>query len=259
VSDINTSIDTWDGFQHRIFNLADSASNLTKREMSIDENSLQINNTISTESKTVNYMFTWLNFSVSQNGELRFGDVFAVADFFGQLYGDSSIQVNYPAAYSVKSAAPSPSEQNAEDQTLRWFRTQDFVYTTPSIVLISSENAGANVNFWQEYVIAIGGTAAIAVSLFAGFYMLQKRKRTAQTQTSLAAALPVENDEEKIINLIRASRGNMRQSDITEQCRFSKAKTSQLLTALEKKGIITRYKKGRDKIVNLTEKRVKSE
>ena len=44
----------------------------------------------------------------------------------------------------------------------------------------------------------------------------------------------------------------MRQSDITRLCRFSKAKTSQLLAALEKKGDITRYKKGRDKIVNLT-------
>jgi uncharacterized membrane protein len=50
----------------------------------------------------------------------------------------------------------------------------------------------------------------------------------------------------------------MRQSEITEQCRFSKAKTSQLLSDLEGRGIITRYKKGRDKIVSLKE-RVKGE
>ena len=43
----------------------------------------------------------------------------------------------------------------------------------------------------------------------------------------------------------------MRQSAIVEQTKFSKAKTSQLLTSLEKRGNITRYKKGRDKIVNL--------
>jgi uncharacterized membrane protein len=43
----------------------------------------------------------------------------------------------------------------------------------------------------------------------------------------------------------------MRQSDITEQLRFSKAKTSQLLSGLEKRGLVTRYKSGRDKIVTL--------
>jgi uncharacterized membrane protein len=46
----------------------------------------------------------------------------------------------------------------------------------------------------------------------------------------------------------------MRQSDINDALKFSKAKTSQLLAALEKKGDITRYKKGRDKIVNLAER-----
>jgi uncharacterized membrane protein len=45
----------------------------------------------------------------------------------------------------------------------------------------------------------------------------------------------------------------MRQSDIKDNFRFSKAKTSQLLAALEKRGAITRYKNGRDKIVNLNE------
>ena len=46
----------------------------------------------------------------------------------------------------------------------------------------------------------------------------------------------------------------MRQSAIAEQCRFSKAKTSQLLAVLEQKKVITRYKKGRDKIVTLNER-----
>ncbi len=68
----------------------------------------------------------------------------------------------------------------------------------------------------------------------------------------------LETEEGKILKLLKSSSGSMHQSAIVEQCRFSKAKTSQLLTVLEKKGNITRYKKGRDKIVNLTE-RAKSE
>ena len=66
------------------------------------------------------------------------------------------------------------------------------------------------------------------------------------------------SEEDKVLKLLKSYGGSMRQSEITEQCRFSKAKTSQLLTALEKKGSITRYKSGRDKIVTLKE-RVKGE
>ena len=66
------------------------------------------------------------------------------------------------------------------------------------------------------------------------------------------------SEEDKVLKLLKSFGGSMRQSEITEQSRFSKAKTSQLLAALEKKGSITRYKSGRDKIVTLKE-RVKSE
>jgi uncharacterized membrane protein len=259
VSDINASIDTWEGFQQRIFNLVDSATNLTQRGMSVDENSLQINNTISSESKTVNYIFTWLNFSVSQNDKIVFGDVFGVKDFFAQLYGDAAVQISYPETYSVKSVNPTPNEQSSSEQTLQWFRTQDFVYSTPNIVLTTSYGVNTNGNRWPLYATAIAGTATVLAAVFAGFYLLQKRKQAAQNQKSVDSPPLIESDEEKIVNLVKASKGNMRQTDITEQCHFSKAKTSQLLAALEQKGIIKRYKKGRDKIVNLTEQRVKSE
>jgi uncharacterized membrane protein len=63
----------------------------------------------------------------------------------------------------------------------------------------------------------------------------------------------VETEEDKIIKILKSSGGSLRQSVIVEQCRFSKAKTSQLLTVLEEKGKITRLKKGRDKIVTLKE------
>ena len=63
----------------------------------------------------------------------------------------------------------------------------------------------------------------------------------------------LESDEEKVMNFLRSSGGSLRQSRVSEQFGFSKAKTSQLLTSLEKKGVVARYKRGRDKIVNLIE------
>jgi uncharacterized membrane protein len=63
----------------------------------------------------------------------------------------------------------------------------------------------------------------------------------------------IETEEDKVLKLLKTASGTMRQSDITERLGFSKAKTSQLLTALENRRILARYKKGRDKIVTLIE------
>jgi uncharacterized membrane protein len=87
--------------------------------------------------------------------------------------------------------------------------------------------------------------------------MVKRNKRKTKerpTAGTFAGTTYIESDEEKIIKIIRHSGGILNQTAIAEQCRFSKAKTSQLLATLEQKGVIKRFKKGRDKIVTLTEK-----
>ena len=90
----------------------------------------------------------------------------------------------------------------------------------------------------------------------AGFYVFRRRRNNGVAVASqvLAEPLRLETEEDKVIKVLRASGGSMRQSDITDALGFTKAKTSQLLATLEKSGSITRYKSGRDKIVNLTER-----
>ena len=89
VSDINASIDTWIEFQQRILDLVEAAATASQREMELDFDSMQIDTRISSESKTTEFRFTWLNFSMNQGHLLSFGDVFRVENFFAQLYGDS--------------------------------------------------------------------------------------------------------------------------------------------------------------------------
>jgi len=113
-------------------------------------------------------------------------------------------------------------------------------------------NDNSSQNEWQLYIIivVVGATLGLA-----SFYLLKQRKiKLAKTIVVPKASVEVETEEGKILKLLQSSGGSMRQSGIVEQSRFSKAKTSQLLTVLEKNGNITRYKKGRDKIVNLTER-----
>ncbi len=254
VSDINASIDL-EGFQPKVEALINAAVNATHREMSLDVNSLQVSDEISweTQSRKTVYVFRWQNFSLSENGKIILGDVFQVTDSFSQLYGDGTLEITYPSGYSIQSITPIPDYSDISSLTAKWFRTQGFINGKPSIVLINNpQTLGDSV--WQQYLII--GLISAATAAIVSFYLIRRRrsKTKLKTEAAMATALAVESDEEKISRLLRSSGGNLRQSVITEQCGFSKAKTSQLLAALERKGIITRYKKGRDKIVTLNER-----
>jgi uncharacterized membrane protein len=247
-SDVNDAVDTWQVFQDRIFNLLDATVTVTGRSMDIDGNSPQINTTISAESKITEYSFLWQNFSVVHGSDVTFGDVFQVTSFFNQLYGDGALQVTYPSTFAVKSVTPEPYQQDASAKTFTWARTQDLTNTKATVTLTSSLPASTNED-WLPYV-AVGVASAVVTFSLASFYMI-KRRRSGEKATALLQSPLVESEEDKVIKILKASGGSMRQSDITERCGFSKAKTSQLLSALENRGILTRYKKGRDKIVTL--------
>jgi len=255
-ADVNATVDTFQDFQQRVVNLVNSAAGVTHREMSVDENSLEINSTISSDSKITEYSFTWLNFSIIKGDEIVFGDVFQVNNFFSQLYGDAALQINYPSTFSVKSVTPTPYTQDDSAKTLSWARTQDLVDGESSIVLTSAlSNGSGNQQQLQQYAI-IGAIILVGAALsFVGFYTLRRHKvnNKSETHTILAETPQFESEEDKILKILKSSGGSMRQSDIKDNFRFSKAKTSQLLAALEKRGAITRYKNGRDKIVNLNE------
>ena len=252
-SSLSAPVETWEGFQQKIYDLVDSASSITHRSMDVDENSLQINTNISFESKTTEYSFVWQNFCIVEGNELSFGDVFRVPDFFNQLFGDAAMKLNYPETYSIESVTPSPHEQQDAMHTVEWARTQDLTISSTNVILVPSGplNNDENQNQYIFIVLAIVG-AGIGISIL-GFYASKKQKSNNKPNKTANPGHLIETDEEKILKILKNAGGTMKQSEITDSCRFSKAKTSQLLTALENNGNLARYKKGRDKIVMLKE------
>ncbi len=260
-SGLNGTIDSWHAFQLRVTDLVSLAANLTGRDMRVDPNSLQQSTVWGNESQTTEYQFTWLNFSIVQNNKITVGDVFGVSSFFSQLYGDGEVQIIIPQEYSVASVSPQPNGGNNALDTLDWLGTEFFVSGNPNLVLTlgsSSPTPTQNTGGlgWQFYAGAGVAAAFGASALSVGLYVFRRRKN--QTAASNSAKhgrlqLVIESEEEKIVRVLQASGGSAFQSAIAEQCRFSKSKTSQLLSTLERKGAVTRYKKGRDKIVTLIE------
>ncbi|MCW4005496.1 MAG: winged helix DNA-binding protein [Candidatus Bathyarchaeota archaeon] len=255
-TDTQSPTDTWLSFQEKILTLVETASTQTQREMSVDLNSLEMKTTnfADTQSKITEYQFTWKNFSIIEDTQIIFGDVFGVSNFFGSLYGDGSLEIIYPQTFEVQSVSPMPNGGN-DAQVLEWLGTNFFVNANPSITLVENTDLAtgtsqADSGLWLLIILVV---AVVCVAI--AFLYLRRRGKKPAAKTQEMVRLPVvESEEDKIVKALLDSGGSSSQSAITRQCMFSKAKTSQLLTALEKDGVVTRYKKGRDKIVVLTEK-----
>jgi len=253
-SGLNGTVDTLTDFQQKAISLVDAAAAQTQRPMNVVNETFQTSTTISSsDSKTTDYMFTWVNFSKTENKQLIVGDVFASSGFYNQLYGDGALQINYPANYTLVSVTPTPNERDDSTQTLQWLGTQFFVGAQPSIILKAQDQAA---NSGLPLYLLIGSVSAIAAAavVLGWFFLVNRRRKQNSEELAVAStAVLLETEEEKVLKVLRSNGGSAYQSAITEQCRFSKAKTSQLLSALEAKGVVQRYKKGRDKIVNLKE------
>jgi hypothetical protein len=252
-TDIRVTPDTLMQFQNNVTALILAAENVTHRQMSAKE--FSITSTISGSYVVVQYKFLWQNFSLVEDSEIKIGDVFQVTDLFPRLQGDGKVVLNYPELYVPVTVSPTPSAQDDSHQTLMWPGTMNLVGESVSIVF--REKPLNLLDFMGRNSILILAVVVLVAGSFVAFYLFRRRSKMhippASRPDGSSLAI-VESDEEKIVRLLRSSRGSLYQSAIVEQCRFSKAKTSQLLTALESRGVVRREKKGRDKIVMLAER-----
>jgi len=248
------SIDTLEEFQNRVEALVETAKNKTGRDMAVDIESMTF--TPSESDITVEYKFYWRNFSKIEDKKIIINDVFQVKDFFLQLYGNGEVCITYPSQYIVETVSPSPQERNNSLKILKWLKTEDFINSSPIIILRNKSLTPGFLETLGQNAFIILGLVIIAAGSSIGFYAFKrhKKKENETVKTPELIGLPrIESAEEKIVKMLKSSGGSLYQSAIVDQCKFSKAKTSQLLTALETRGIVSRYKKGRDKIVTLIE------
>jgi uncharacterized membrane protein len=253
---VNSSIETVETLQNRITLLAAASENTTGRTMTASVDSLAFTRSANSSYVEAQYKFDWENFSEVEGSRILIGDVFGTPNFFDRLYGDGQVYVIYPSQYVVDTVKPTPFSQNDSIQTLEWLGTTDLENDTRIVLIQESATPSNFIDTLRGNVVLIVGLVAIAAGSSAVLFSFRRnRKRKISTlERGEPRNLPImENDEERTVKLIRSSGGTVYQSAITDQFRFSKSKTSQLLAVLEHKGIIRRYKKGRDKVVVLVE------
>jgi uncharacterized membrane protein len=229
----------------------EKAENKTGRAMEIANPKIDIN--VLGSYTVVKYQFDWINFSKTENTKIIVGDVFEVENFFQNLLGEGTVCITYPPQYKVESVSPPPHQQNESLQMLEWYGTKDFKIGEPSIIL-KEKTASESADIIKQNAILIVSLAVLSIAIPLTIYTItHQKKRKISTEKQEQPIVPqMESDEDKIIRLLKSAGGSLYQSEITKQTKFSRAKTSKLLGALENKGIIKRYRKGRDKIVTLT-------
>lgn len=150
---------------------------------------------------------------------------------------------------------PPPHERDNSINRLEWYGTVDFKIGEPKVVFIKKSDF---MDILNKNAILIVSLAALASGGFIGVYYLKFKgrkiiKKRVDTELPIRGIPKIEDDEEKVISLLRSAGGSLYQSAIADSCGFSRAKASKLLKRMEDEGVVKREDKGREKIVTLLE------
>lgn len=249
VTDIDTIVDSWEDFENRLISTINNAKDRTGREMAPDVSSLEMSTQIhwETSSKTIKYIFSWENFSIVEEGQISIGDVFT-ENFFSLLYGEGELILTYPSGYLLRSVSISPNEMDQSTQTIHWYRTQDFLAGDYNLLLEAGVGSNGVLNLFTVTILSSGGIGIMIIT-----FLVFKQRRKQKEKLSRLEEFPLlqksESDQDKILRLLESSGGNLKQSEVSARLGFSRAKTSLILSEMEKNSIVRRIKKGKTKIV----------
>ncbi|WP_049985770.1 helix-turn-helix transcriptional regulator [Halobellus rufus] len=166
-------------FRDRMESTAATAENATGREMSVRNVSVSATRQqLPQDYGVVTYTFTWTNFAVVDDGEIRAGD--AIAGLF--LDEQTTLQVSWPEGYALDTAQPSPDDTRLESRIVVWNGPLDFGPNEPTLVAAEStpggvttspvDGGGAGGTNWA----ALGAVALFVVAAGAGGWLFYRRR-----------------------------------------------------------------------------------
>lgn len=231
-----------DRFEARMASVAADAEAATGREMRV------ANVTVGAETRqlpreygVITYRFEWRGFAASEGDELRVGD--AIAGLF--LDEDTRLVVSWPDGYRVVDVAPTPTEEH--EGSVVWRGPTDFAGDEPRLVVANAPGPAAYVP------VAAGAIALLVVAVG-----LAWRRRTGgdwptPSRKSEDRATPPElmSNEERVLTLLEAEGGRVKQQEIVRSLGWTDAKTSQVIRDMREEGSVEVFRLGRENVVSL--------
>ncbi len=246
-----------ENFTQRIQKIVSDASRYVNRPMRAEDFnvSVQVIDTLAGKLGKLIYTFRWVNFSEVEDGKLIVGDVF-IGGFY--LYEGDSITIIIPENYLIVEVYPPPDKKDYREVT--WFGKKLFPDKTPHIktslktvieealtreteiskaspatVTTERRETGAS---WQSILTY----SSIILILLIVIITVILRSRRKERKFSV-------KDADQVIDVLREMGGSAFQKQIVQRTGFSKAKVSEILSALEKNGVIEKVKIGRSQLI----------
>jgi len=232
----------------------------------------------------VTYAFTWTNFAAQENGQVIVGDVFQ-GGFF--LAANDTIQIVSPDGYSVTRVDPAPDSRDSGVVT--WNGREDFADAHPRVVFApatertSGDDSDARPDAPSNGGdsppqdidgIAIAGIVVVVLLGLGGAVLYGRRTSDAdapdgpveRTGGQAGAARTTDRDggpdsrdtqaavltdEERVLELLNANGGRMRQAAIAAEFDWSASKTSRVVGRLSDEGSVEKLQLGRENLVTL--------
>lgn len=272
-------------FRSRIQGAVANAENATGRQMRAT------NFTASTSIQevprrwgVVTYDFTWTNFAAQENGQVIVGDIFQ-GGFF--VAANDTIQIVGPDGYEVSQVDPNPDSREVDVVT--WNGREDFGDAHPRVAFtpLSEQTTGNDAATRSDTPSSEGGTplqdiggiavaGIVVVALFGlgGAIMYGRRNSDTDDPDGLAERTGVQageaptagrdvgpdgretqeavlTDEERVLELLNANGGRIRQAAIAEEFDWSASKTSRVVGRLSDEGSVEKLQLGRENLVTL--------
>jgi hypothetical protein len=245
--------------------LAGEETGRTMAVTAIDRTASQAN-----ETGELRLSFTWTNFTrVADGGDrLVLGDVFRTPSgtWLPRLGSNQVLVIEFPDGFSVESVS-----RGLENRSIRVTGPATFEPGKPSATLERSREVVTTPTSPGSGIgapSALTGGVALAVLLLVAFLLYRRRtdEETAapggDASGPAAAAPPDEavdeellSDEERVLRLLRAEGGRMKQVDIVEETDWSNAKVSQLLSSMAEDGRVEKLRIGRENLISLPDEK----
>jgi hypothetical protein len=284
--DIRANRSEFEGaFTDRMNRTAQAAENTTGRGMAIRNMSVETDRDEIQQVGIVAYNFTWTNFAVADGDELRAGD--AISGFV--LDEGTTLFLTWPDAYGVGDVTPSADESSGGSAT--WFGQKAFTNDEPRLVLeraATTEDGppggtttAVSDGFGLEVLVLVIGVVVCGLAA-GGWYVWRRKGKTGPDATDdggagVAGAASGEtageadagssgavgeadseeppeellSNEERVLRLLEANGGRMKQQQVVQELDWTDAKTSQVVGNLREDEEVEVFRIGRENVLAL--------
>ena len=240
-------------FEERIGPTVAEAEAATGRDMAVENVSVTATvEELPQRYGVLAYTFEWTGFAAVEGDRLRAGD--ALAGLF--LDAETTLLVSWPEGYTAVEVSPATAEER--ERSVVWYGPTSFAPGEPTVVV-----AAGGGGFDSTHL----GLAVVAAVLLGGglaWWFRRGRSAGRPGSTPDAAAGSTEgaegtqrppdellSNEERVLALLEAEGGRMKQQDVVEALGWTDAKTSQVVGKLREGGEVEGFRLGRENVLRL--------